>query len=67
MGWNLGGTFLVVIFPMKSAGDTFLGGGDTLVPPDLGTPDINTMVKSDILGVGCCRLVQNNLVLTCSK
>ena len=28
VGWNLGGAFLVVIFPMKSGGH-FLGGGGT--------------------------------------
>ena len=51
VGWNLGGAFLVVIFPMKSGGHsgggTFLGvarWGGTLVPPRFGCPpDINSM------------------------
>ena len=35
VGWNLGGAFLVVIFPMKS------GGPQIWVPP----PDNNTMIR----------------------
>ena len=55
VGWNLGGAFLVVIFPMKSGGHSggghFFGGGTlgggTLVPPQIWVPppDNYTMLK----------------------
>ena len=49
LGWNLGGAFLVAIFPMKSGGGAlFLGGGwgqFGAPPPRFGCPQINnTMI-----------------------
>ena len=51
VGWNLGGAFLVLIFPMKSGGGTLGGGGCFGAPPQIWVPppDNNTMTESPII------------------